>query len=478
MTSFCRTLAVYETRYVRGRGNVRVLKNTFATYHPRTGVYGLHRNLLPSFLKHLERVGVSESEIEQTVHDSYEPEPINSIKVAAGAKPREVQLNIIDFVIKGQESTTLPVQTGVGKTFCALYSVVQIGVRTAIVMGAMHIDTWCKSADWILEGDTNAIRIVRGKKGLMTVIREAKERQLKSDILIMSVNTLRDYLTEFAKTDRSTYGCDPIDLYETLGVGLRITDEAHESLHFQFRHDIETNVNRSVYLSATIDSNDPFINRMYDVIFPVDQRFTGLEWNKYIDVTAVGYGIRKPETVQCTGSQSMYSHTAFEKWISKDHSRLNNYIELILYVLDKAYISKRTAGDKVAIFLSTVEMCSKVAKRIQDKYPELSCSDYTGSHDSDVLHSHDIVVTTPGSAGTGKDVKGLRIVILTVAIGAKGKNIQILGRLRELSDGVVPEFYYLVARDIPKHVMYHEAKHKLFQGFAKSVKVANTNFNI
>jgi len=74
------------------------------------------------------------------------------------------------------------------------------------------------------------------------------------------------------------------------------------------------------------------------------------------------------------------------------------------------------------------------------------------------LYESDIVCTTLKSSGTGKDVEGLRSVILTVAIDSPDANEQARGRLRYIDNDTPVEFNYLSCQSIDTHMQYSDNK--------------------
>lgn len=367
-------------------------------------------------------------------------------------------------------------------TFCALYTIAKLGVRTAVVLAAREIDTWLKDAGWIYEqGGEGSLLVVNGSKGIKSLIERAQKGEMLEDVLIFTVNILRDYLKEFEQTGESTYGVEPRRFYETLGVGLRITDEAHENLHWHMKHDIETHVPRAIYLSATIKSHDPLINQMYEIIYPLTRRYAGLAWDRYIDAYALGYSLEHPNKVKYKGYGGRYSHIVFEEYIMDDPVRERNYYELVLNVVKRFFLEEYQEGQKMLVFASSTQMCARMANYLSTRVGPRSVTDYTGEHESEVLYGSDIVCTTLGSAGTGKDIKGLVVTLLTTALNAREKNIQVIGRLRDPKDlypGVVPKFYYLVCLDIDKHLHYHTSKVELMRGIVKSMKTLRTSIYV
>jgi len=482
MSSFTENLNVYESRFDwRAKRSIRKFKLSYSIYIPRTMTYGLHKNLMPSFLDHLKKSHVSESEIETIHHRSCKGED-NKLILAEGVEPRDYQPPIIDFINKADDTRVLPLQTGKGKTFCALYSIYKNKKRAAITLGASHVETWLKDANWIFTNAGKEVVVIRGKKELKNAISLGRSGDLDASILIFTTGTIRDYLTDHEKTGKSTYGCLPKDLYKVLGIGFRVVDEAHENLHFNFRHSIETNISKVLYLSATIQSNDSFTNRMYEIIFPRHLRYEGLDWHKYIAVKAIGYNLIDPESIKYNGSMG-YSHNLFEQSIMAKKVLLENYMNMITNLVVKLFVTNYLPKQKLLIYVSSIDFSERLAKYIKRDY---NCKDfritaYNGKHEDEVLHSHDIVVSTPNKAGTGKDIKGLVVVISTVAINAMEKNIQMLGRLRDISDlypNLDPLFCYLVCMSIQKHVDYHLDKVAIFTPKVKIINCIKTSYKI
>lgn len=471
------TLSEYDDRWVPGRGRVRKLKRTFATFNASTKTYGLHRNIYESFMEFLYGSGVLETEVEIHYHHSHEG-VAEKFQLMEGMAPRGQQVDIIEFMKEPGDRKILPIQTGFGKTSMVLFFLAMMGKRAFITMGAMHLETWKKDAAKFYK-DTSNIAIIRGNAQLKKIIIDAKSGKLNKSIILASVNTIRDFINEYEETGKSTYGCTPIELYKLLGVHYRVTDEVHENLHFNFRHDIETDIPVSIYLSATIESDNPFINKLYGIIYPHDKRYTGLAWKAYTDAIAVGYHLMNPETVKCSGGNGMYSHIAYEQWLMADSRRLQTYYELVGAILKSGFADVHQSGMKCLIIFSSVEMCKSASLWLSQIFPQFTHTSYNSMDGDEVLHGFDVVCSTLGSTGTGKNIYGLRTVILTTGLSNREKNIQVLGRLRDLEEmfpGVSPTFYYLVCKDIRSNYMYHLNKVRLFHGKVKSLKTINTNF--
>lgn len=472
--NFTKRYTSYEERFIPGRGKQRVPKKVYATYNSVHKCYGLHINLFEEFITFLKENHVHDSSIEVYKHESHIGEEADII-LKSDVVLREQQIPVVKYMTDNKKCTVIPAPTGFGKTISTLYSIATLKTRAMVVMGAMHIETWVTASEKFYTS-TKKVKVIRGSIQLKRYIQDGLKNRLTVDLFLVSINTIRDYLSEYEELGYSTYGCTPIELYKVLGIGLKVTDEVHENLHFNFRHDIETDCPKAIYLSATIDSYNSFTNKLYKVIYPIENRYSGFTITPYVNVMAIGYCLKDSRYVRYKGFSNMYSHIVYEEWIMKSPERLNNYLSLIKNILYDGFIKDYRKGLKALIIFSKVEMCQIASKYFANAYPHLTHTSYNGEDEDEVLHSFDVVCSTLGSAGTGKDIKGLKTVILTIGLQGKEKNQQVMGRLRNIENdypGINHLYYYLVCKDIPPHMNYHFNKLKLFNGKVKSHRTVN-----
>lgn len=483
LSDFCSSLEVYNTRFdPRSKRTIRELQMTFATFYPKTDTYGLHIGLYDSFKVHLVRYGVAENDIETTFLDMCYPVAKSNLVLSKEAIPRDYQEPILKYINSDDKIRVLALQTGKGKTAVSLFNIVKLGIRTAVILEAALVEIWIKDISWMYKDYKKEVLIIKGNEAFKSLIATAKEVEITQSIIIFTTRTMGDYLKEYETDGESSYGCNPKELYPLLQVGYKIVDEAHSNLHFHFRHDIHTHVKQSLYLSATLSSHAPVINRMYLTIFPLAFRYVGLEWDKYIVVTAIAYQVNDVRNLKCSGTMG-YSHAEFEKSILKNRTRSNNYLKMLTYFVKDRFLKKNLNGQKLLIYASTVDMCAIMASylRLQLSEYNLKIHDYNGEHEDEVLHNNDIVITTPKKSGKGKDVKKLSTVISTVAVNAKELNTQMLGRLRRTDEhypGYDPEFIYLFAVNVQKHADYHKTKIDIYRPLTKSIMIYRSQFMV
>lgn len=392
---------------------------------------------------------------------------------------RDYQEPIINFLTNpippGPRSRMVGIQTGQGKTFCATKASSEIGKRVVVIVRAMFMSKWVKDFLSITELTKDDIITVNGGAQLQTLLAFAKEGKLEQKIIIVSITTLQIWFKEYEEHGAATldlgYECLPEDFFATVGAGLRLIDEVHLDLHMQLKIDTYTNIERSISLSATMLNNDPFIEKMQKLLYPLDNRYNGLALKKYIRAYACLYYIKQHRRYNTKeyGSNN-YSHNAFEKSILKDITFRDAYFELIKGIAEEHYMKRKKPGQKLLVFCASVNLCTKLTDFFKKCYPHLDVRRFVQDDPDENMLEPDIRVTTVLSGGTAHDVNGLITSILTTSIASIQSNIQALGRLRE-AEGEEMRFIYLSSLDIPKHMSFHEQKVKMLNERAASVNM-------
>lgn len=451
------------------------------------GTFGYHSNLYNQLLTYLEKDITALGDIVVEQIPDYRPAKARLEFKVDEFPLRDKQHLVVSHICSKDgillRTAVIPMQTGGGKSVSTLYSAYILKVRISLSMSKGYMQSWIDDLAKFFYNDNSQYLIIDSGSKFRKVIEDAKNDKLQNlNIVLFSLDILRTYFKEFEQTGESSYGCLPENLYQLLGVGMRVSDEAHEDIHFQFRHDIHTHVNKSVYLSATIESLDPFTNTLYSILYPRNSRLLGLIWEKYIIGVTLGYSLREPHRAQYTGPKG-YSHTKFEKWILNNRTVRDNYFRMILFFMERGFVRQYQPGHKLLVYMSTIKMCDKFTDYIRRNITNktLRISSFTGTDEALVLLENDVLVSTPLKSGTGRNILGLVAVISTIAIQSIQTNTQTSGRIRQIDKlfpGVEPTFYDLVCTSIPKHMAYYRTKQELFKGQFLRMSTHNTNFEI
>jgi hypothetical protein len=472
---------------------VNVVDKCYAIKMHQKATYGYHANLLSKFLTHLKEFGIQDSEIEYTSATIESPDKVlTPLHVELALKPeynpRDHQPHVIDHILSSEgilgRITVASLQMGQGKTYCTLYSISKVGIRASITTAPRYIQSWIDDIAKFYENDKSCYRLISTTKEFKKLIDDGKRGKLKNLAIIIIPNTiLRPYFKEYEIFGKSTYGCDPEELYQTLGVCWRVTDEAHEDIHFQFRHDIHTNVHKHVCLSATLKSHDSFTNKLYEILYPSAARLQGVEWKKYIIGVALGYKLESPDEAKYMGAKG-YSHNEYEQWIMSDTRVKLNYFKMITSLTERCFIKKYQPGQRFLVYFASKDMIYAFTEYLSEhiSMQDLRIAAYTDNDPPEIPKENDILISTPNKSGTGKDIYGLIAILNTVSMHTMQGNSQMSGRIREhtaaMFPGSEPMFYYLVCTDIRKQKDYHESKVDQFADEFKELRVFNTNLII
>lgn len=474
-----------------GRGKNRHKKEidkTFASADSSRTVFRMLDACYDDFIRYMAGKGYPENMWDVQVVPMYKPAKA-SFKCIFPHPLRPKQVEIKDFIFERKDPNeqkaaipdvrklkpirVVPLQMGGGKTLIALYVAALLGVRTMIEISKRYRQGWLDNIygkDAKLDVTQDEVFVIASHNDLVRCIQKSRSTTEPFDykIIVAHKSTIANFFSAYTRDPKlfKEYGIKVEDLYKVLGIGLLIRDEVHEELHINAKSDIHRHIPMVINLSATLEYDDDKVNDMCNLVFPLKDRYNGGEWNRYIDVLAYHYRLKIPTKLKWLMMKS-YSQTEFEKSLLKNKYALEMYKQLIMKVIDEYYTFNTDPEDKLLIYAHTIEMCTKLAETFEDRYSDRVVKRYVGDDDYENIVESDIAVATPGKAGTGVDIKGLRRVIMTNALRSSQKNYQMAGRLRELFEKDTL-FIYLVCDDIPQHRDYDQFKKQKFRGKMKS----------
>lgn len=470
---FVRRFIHYQLRKKRGHFE-NTADKTYAFRTEDKTEFSFHINTFDDFIEHLTQFHLKGDLVEVITMKEAHAEPAE-FEFQPGWEPYDYQIPFIEYL-----STTYPngpraklgaIQTGKGKTFSSLWSVAKRGVRAAIIVKARFFDQWIEAVhDHLVLDPKKDVMIIRKGEHLKGLIDLAMRGEYCSKIVMIASDIIHNYVKAYKHygegIEHLGFGCPPRLLFHYLGVGERVIDELHEDFHRWFLFDLQTHVQNSTSLTASLVADDHHIQRMMDTMHPPETRYQGQEYHKYVAATAVFYRFAKPTEIKSTNKQGYYSQHELESWILEDDQRTANYMEFIHQLVLGDYFQGRREGDKCLVYASSIDMCTMLADYFSQTYPMLDCRRYTELDPRENVIEPHIRFTTLGKAGAAVDIPGLTSVILSNARKATSSNIQGFGRLRELKDGRTPRFTYAVCEDISKQLEYHEAKQLLLRDMA------------
>lgn len=415
---------------------------------------------LEPLLSHLDFMGYDSSRYTLQEEDSFDYETID-IEMRPQYVPRnDEQRAAVKFALEPNKVTrVLHAATGFGKTFCGFWTACTLKRRTAFIMEPAHIKTWIKDAKDYCTIKDDEILVIKGSDALRSLIRLKELNQLRHKFILFSAVTLRNYISDYENRDEPfPFDVKPEDLMAYLKVGFLVRDEVHESIHALCRQAMYFNVPKALYLSATLVSDNEFINGIYDKIFPKEDMWTSKP-NQHIHVRSCFY--RSSSKAGLTGKGPRgYSHVNYEKTILKKAKLKKEYWELIRQCIQVSYLKSYKPGLKCLIIVSTIKMAEYLSKMAREQWPDRTIGCYVSGAKDTELYEKDIVFSTPKGAGTGVDIRNLFVGWNTVAIGSTQLQRQIMGRLRPVKDypDLDPYFFMLFNEDVPQHRAYEKKR--------------------
>lgn len=468
-----------------GRRRFRAPLKTYGAYVKRKHQVRLHVGQYKAFKDFLADVGIPEVSYSETTFGFVEAEPLNC-EITQAKTPRDYQLKINEYVMSPEPSPRkfVGIDPGMGKTFSACWAAAQYNKRIVAFLKPKYLKKWPGDLLENLGMSKDDVVVVQGSAALMNVISRAREGTLTEKAILVSNRTFQIYIDHYEEHGDGIldmgYDCLPEEFCQVIKAGFRIGDEVHEDFHCIFKIDLYCHIEHSISLSATLEDDDEFTERMYKLAYPPAERCKIVVRNKYVQSYAMRYHIVQGEQLRTTefGSTN-YSHMAFEKnfFGSRHGWLLKHYLDMLDFRFQERWLTRYEDGQKCLIFAASIQMCTAIQKYLKAKYPDLDVRRYVQDDPYENLMKAQVCVSTIGSAGTGHDVKGLITVIMTNAISARAANIQTFGRLRKIPD-VEVEFEYFTCKDIPKHMEYHLKKELWIAERAKSSTIIELPYTV
>jgi len=479
---FCKNLIDYDQGYdPRTHSYYKIPKRVFAASPHDRRELRFHINHFKEILQHLNVLGIKTENLNIQHFTPVEGKDVDSFDIHI--TPRDYQEPVVDHFCKPGSSKITNAQTGSGKTACSLFAAAFMNKRTVLVVPAKYITEgkWIGDVTNVLNVPRDRLCVVKGSKAMRNIIDLGLADEINYDFIIISATTMYNFYKAYeeGRMEEEGYNCNPDELYTVINAGLRIIDEVHENFHLNYMQDLYGHVAKTIYMSATLVSDDRFINSMLEIAYPVGERISPEYDGKYIACTALTYRCDRIDLLPHK-RRKMYSQMLFEASILKKKFRAEAYGAMIYDIVINEYVTIREPGQKMMVFADTIEMCTFLSDYIKTRLTDLVVNRFVGEDPDEYLYESDVVITTPKSAGTAVDIKGLKVTLLTSAIGSRQLNAQILGRLRKLRGfkDNTPRFYYLVCEDIDSHVKYHERKLATFADKVKTHKTLQTQYTI
>ena len=325
---------------------------------------------------------------------------------------------------KDYSQLSLNLDTGDGRTYCVIASLCIHKMKAIIITHTDNIkEQWYKSLIKFTNIDPRRICELNGTKAMEDIL---KETDNKYDMYLVNHCTIQSYAKKHSLENLNRF-------FEYIKVGIKVFDEAH--LHFKsiLNVDLNTNVYKTFYLTATFERTDRSEDKVFHLCFKNIAKYgyeTRGEKRKHIKYIAVKFNSKPTLEDQ----MSIKTKMGFNRHAYMDYQIEKGIIfEVVKYVMD----TFGKIDGKALVLSSKIESADKLKELICEWYPDKSVGIYhskISKSEKEHIKEYDIISSTPQSCGTGFDVPGLRYNIMLEPYNATITANQVCGRLREIPD--------------------------------------------
>ena len=365
-------------------------------------------------------------------------------------------------------------------TFCALFSAHHVGERVLITVLPRFVDIWVKAFGEFYNIKPEDV-VVADIIGVTELHQAIVNNVIDPKIIILPLTKIDIYLKKL-REDENLPSLDQV--FDDLGCGIRVIDEAHESIYSVYNSLMFGNHKRTFVLSGTLKGDDEFVNKIYNAIFPFSCYLRSPEHTPYMHVVAYFHRMDMFKHRINVKGFGGFSQNLLEAGILKRPQLFESYYQMLMGAYKQFYLDDYREGQKVLWFFGTIDFCEKFNERLLQDYPDLDSivfTSKTNKKDPTAYREHRCVVTTPGSCGTGRDIPKLFTVFSPIAVSSSQRNNQMVCRTRPVDKwwpGLMPNFVYFVCSDIPKTVEYGRKRRELFQGVCKKFSIIDSGVRL
>lgn len=443
----------YDKKY---RKKVKKEDKIYFNYIKHKARYTYHINCMKEILGRLGNDGFTKDSFVLVSKKEYTIDSID-INLNNSFIPKGYQDEFINKILASSNlSNLIDLPTGYGKSLVAAFVMVQYGVKGMFIMLPRYIVKWVDDMVKYTDTKESDIYVVRGMDSLLKLLEDPTPYKY----IILATRTFSNIMSSYENNDNYLLDFPLEEIAEKLKVGFLFNDETHQEFHCVFKSMLYFNVKKILASTATLIHNSPEIVRMYNIVFPPENRVTvNVEIKKYLNIRSVLYSLSSIRGIKMQTHMG-YSHPMFEQQIMMRSYMLKDYIDMIDYYFVNEYYVSRKPGQVLLIFVSRVNMAMYIKGFLKQKYPELNISTYVEDDEYETIFKNDVIISTHGSAGTALDIPNLTRVFQTVPMMTKQGNVQNPGRLRNIEEEEVI-YYYFYTNCIPAHKKYHFARKHL-----------------
>ena len=396
-----------------------------------------------------------------------EVKAIVSIEKTHDAKTQCISVDAPDhlFIAEGYNLTH--------NTVSSLIAAKEIQHRICIILRPSYMGIWRSAISEFTTASKDEVLSVTGKANLTKLLSgDVSDKRY----IIISNKTLQSWVKRITSDDDII----PSNLLEKLDIGLVMFDEVHQDLHFNYIIHAMLNPHRLLGISGTFITEDRKIKKIQNWMYPREYIYDYLRANPYITLVNYNYKTVPHANIKLSNrGMSFYSHNQYEAWIISNHDVKNSYFKMVLDVINISFINRKNDNERAIVYFSRIEFIDMFAEVAKATFPQLKHLVYKQGVDYSELDKHDIIYATPMKASTAADIDKLILIINTISISSIQANVQLICRLRDLTEETGQEMLIvqLINNNIEAHMKYKSKRvHQWGDLLVKTVEVTRDNY--
>lgn len=327
----------------------------------------------------------------------------------------------------------LSLSTGKGKTFCSIATIAFFKIKSIIITSSNTLlHQWESEILKYTNLTKQDISYISGSDECNMIIKGSSKKR-DSSIFLCTQGTLRSF--------GENYGWDQVyNLFETIGIGIKIYDEAHSNFDAMMMIDFFTNVYRTYMVTATPARSNYYENKIYQIslsqvpmIDLFDEtsdphtHYVAIKWNSKPTADVISkcrnkYGLDRMKYIDYLTQKPEF------------YDMLRVIMKLVLDVIFNKDLEKRGV---VLMYIGTNNGILRVYHWIATNYPELIgdigiFSSLVPKEDKLKEKKKKLLLSTTSSAGKGEHIDRLKLtIVLAEPFKSQVTARQTLGRTRD-----------------------------------------------
>lgn len=476
-----RKITAYHTHievYPYERGENKSIEDFYSVYdqvyHKMTPIaYCVYEDTL--YLPRGTSVAMLEKQFNSPVIVSCESDPVKSIRIQPQLEPNsKTQEEAVDFLcsrnqfIRGESFSqlSLNIGTGKGKTIATILALSEkYRCKTVIIVHQSILkDQWKNEILKASDLDESRIANIVGSKAMEACI----NHEIDADIYLVNHQTIHMFGDQ--------YGWEQVhEFFKSIGVGLKIYDEAHKYFSNIMMIDFFSNTKKTFYLTATFKRNQ-YENRMFNRAFSNTYRFgeetKNYEENrKHVVYYRVNYN-SYPDNMTVSRLYNKFSVSSY-KFI--DYALYQDENHTLLKVLDFIMEKVKNLNGKILVITPKIDSTEFIANFMIQNYGKTVgvINSNKSEKENEEAKLADVISSTIKSLGTAVDIKGLRVIINFEPFSSDVNTEQFIGRLREYSKTDDTFMFDCIDNGLSSLVSMADKRRRVVSKIAKEIRIIN-----